>query len=149
MQDGHNQARQRLLRTLAIECAQSAVREAVDRKSKAPKARREGMDAKTVGHADKGTERIQRRFLHMVKAGKAVCACARELCCFVGTGDEGLRPFLPRVIAGPDAEGGTGRKDMRLARDGELSSRFGRPSAIKLSRAVIVTIRGRGHRQDH
>lgn len=76
-----------MLRRLIIECARAAVRKGGLRKSKKLKERQEACDAAVIGYADKGTERMRRRYLHLISEGKnankAITACAREYCCFI------------------------------------------------------------------
>lgn len=76
-----------MLRRLMVECTRSCVRGFGNEKSKALKERQRGCDAKAISYADKGTERIQRRYFHFISeqknANKAITACAREFCCFI------------------------------------------------------------------
>lgn len=75
------------LRRLAVECTRTAVRGIPGSKSKKLSERQEGCDIKTIAYADRGTERMQRRYIHLVSSGKnvneAVTACAREYVSFI------------------------------------------------------------------
>lgn len=76
-----------VLRRLAIECTQSAVRGIIGSKSRKMKERQEGMELATISYADRGSERMQRRYLHLISEGKArnkaITACAREYVGFI------------------------------------------------------------------
>ena len=75
------------LRRLAVECSRSAVRGKTGLKPKKLSERQKGCDVSTIAYADKGTERIQRRYIHLIACGKdkneAVTACAREYVGFI------------------------------------------------------------------
>lgn len=76
-----------MLRKLIVECTRSAVKGLGLRKSKRLKERQEGCDTAVISYADKGTDRIQRKYLHLINEGKnvnkVITACAREYCCFI------------------------------------------------------------------
>lgn len=76
-----------VLRRLAVECTRAAVRGLPGFKSKKLAERQKGCDSRTIAYADRGTERMQRRYIHLISSGKnvneAVTACAREYVCFI------------------------------------------------------------------
>lgn len=76
-----------ILRRLAVECARACVKGTPGHKAKKQSERQAGCDVKTIAYADKGTERIQRRYRHLISreknANKAVTACAREYVSFI------------------------------------------------------------------
>lgn len=75
------------LRKLLTESAQSVCRGAVGYKSKALKARQNGMPSEVIAYADKANERFRRKYYRLIKKGKprniAVTAIAREMACFI------------------------------------------------------------------
>ncbi|KRN80973.1 transposase [Pediococcus ethanolidurans] len=76
-----------VVRTTLIECAQALVKGAIGQKTKRIKARQKGRNSSVIDYADRGIERLQRKFHKMYKRGKpyntAITAVARELACFV------------------------------------------------------------------
>lgn len=77
----------RHLRRLLTESAQSYGRMSAKGKSAALRLRQQGQSKSVINYADKGTERLRRRFYRLVAQGKphnvVVAATARELSCFV------------------------------------------------------------------
>jgi len=75
-----------VVRTTLIECSRALVKSSVG-KSKALKARQVGQPSEIIAYADRGVERMKRKYHHMVYQGKAknkaVIAIARELACFI------------------------------------------------------------------
>ena len=75
------------LRTILIEASQSICRGRAGYKSKDLKKRQQGCDASIIAYADKGNERMRRRYYRLIAKGKkrnvAVTAVARELACFI------------------------------------------------------------------
>lgn len=75
------------LRKLLVETAQSVCRGAVGYKSKALKARQNGMPGEVIAYADKANERFRRKYYRLINKGKprnvAVTAIAREMACFI------------------------------------------------------------------
>ena len=75
------------MRRLLTEAAQCYARGSVGHKSKALKARQSGNPTEVIAYADKGNERLRRKYYKMVLNGKnrntAKTAIARELACFV------------------------------------------------------------------
>lgn len=75
-----------VVRTTLIECARALVKSSVG-KSKALKARQQGQPSRIIAYADRGVERIKRKYGHLLYSGKpknkAVTAIARELACFI------------------------------------------------------------------
>ena len=70
-----------------VEAARACVKGKIGYKGKALKARQTGMNAEIIGYADKGTERIQRKYHKLLNRcmplNKVITACAREFSCFV------------------------------------------------------------------
>lgn len=75
------------VRKLLIESAQALVKGKPGQKSKRVKARQKGQNTDVIAYADRGTERLQRKYQKMIRRGVnrnvAVTAVARELACFV------------------------------------------------------------------
>ena len=75
------------MRNAMIEAVNACIRSQAGHKSKALQARQKGMDSEVVSYADKGSDRIIRKFNKLIRRGlpraKAITACARELACFV------------------------------------------------------------------
>lgn len=75
-----------VVRTTLIECARALVKSSVV-KSKALKARQKGQPSSIIAYADRGVERMKRKYAHLLYGGKAknkaVTAIARELACFI------------------------------------------------------------------
>ena len=74
------------LRRLLTESANCFNRGSVGKKSKALKARQAGNSPEVIAYADKGNERLRRRYIRIAtrsKANIAKIAVARELACFV------------------------------------------------------------------
>ena len=74
------------LRRLLTESANCFNRGSVGKKSKALKARQAGNLPEVIAYADKGNERLRRRYIRIAtrsKANIAKIAVARELACFV------------------------------------------------------------------
>lgn len=76
------------LRRLLIEAATSYNRGTVGKKSAALKKRQEGNSPEVIAYADRGSERLRRKYLHCVLDNKkpanvAKTAVARELACFI------------------------------------------------------------------
>ena len=75
------------LRKLLIEAAQSYSRGAIGYKSKDLKARQSGQSPEIIAYADKASIRLQKRYYHLISAGKnrnvAITAVARELSSFI------------------------------------------------------------------
>ena len=75
------------MRKAMVEAARACVKGKIGYKGKALKARQAGMSAEIIGYADKGTERIQRKYHKLLNRGmplnKVITACAREFSCFV------------------------------------------------------------------
>lgn len=76
-----------VVRKTLIECAQALVKGKVGQKGKALKARQRDQKVEVIDYADKGVERMQKKFNKMIYRGVnrnvAVTAIARELACFV------------------------------------------------------------------
>ena len=74
-------------RVLLIEAAQGICKGKPGYKSKDLKARQQGNSAEVIAYADKGNERLRRKYYKLIFRGKqrnvAVAAVARELACFV------------------------------------------------------------------
>ena len=75
------------LRRILIESSQALCRGKVGHKSKALKARQKGNSTQTIAYADRGNERLRRKYYQMMRKGKrrnvSVTAVARELACFI------------------------------------------------------------------
>ena len=75
------------VRRLLVEAAQSYARGQTGRKSKDLKARQAGNKEQVIAYADKGSERLRRRFRQLLYKGKQhnviKTAIARELSCFI------------------------------------------------------------------
>lgn len=75
-----------VVRTTLIECARALVKSSVG-KSKALKARQQGQPSSIISYADRGVERMKRKYGRLLYGGKAknkaVTAIARELACFI------------------------------------------------------------------
>ena len=75
------------LRKLLIEAAQSYSRGTIGYKSKDLKARQSGQSPEIIAYADKASIRLQKRYYHLISAGKnrnvAITAVARELSSFI------------------------------------------------------------------
>ena len=75
------------VRKLLVEAAQSYGRGKAGYKSKALKERQEGNPPQVIAYADRGNERLRRKFYNMLFRGKKVnvakTALARELACFI------------------------------------------------------------------
>lgn len=75
------------LRRLLVESAQAYGRGKIGYKSKAVRARQEGNAPQVIAYADKGNQRLRRKFYKMVMDGArhnvAKTAIARELACFM------------------------------------------------------------------
>ena len=85
---GITKAGNRHIRMLLTEAAQCYTRGTVGYKSKELKKRQEGNPAQVIAYADKGNERLRRRYYKMVlgkgkKHNVAKTAVARELACFI------------------------------------------------------------------
>lgn len=76
-----------VVRKTLIECAQTLVKGQVGQKGKRLKARQRDQKVEVIDYADKGVERMQKKFNKMIYRGVnrnvAVTAIARELACFV------------------------------------------------------------------
>ena len=75
------------VRKLLVEAAQSYGRGKAGYKSKALKERQEGNPPQVIAYADRGNERLRRKYYNMLFRGKKVnvakTALARELACFI------------------------------------------------------------------
>ena len=75
------------LRRILVESSQALCRGKVGHKSKALKARQNGNSSQTIAYADRGNERLRRKYHQMKHKEKArnvcVIAVARELACFI------------------------------------------------------------------
>ena len=75
------------LRKILIEASQSICKGRVGYKSKDLKKRQQGCDTSIIDYANKGNERMRRRYYKLIAKGKkrniAVTAVARELACFI------------------------------------------------------------------
>lgn len=75
------------LRRLLVESASTYAHGEVGKKTKVLQERQYGNEAAVIAYADKGTARLRRRYISMIKNGKrgnvAKTAIARELACFV------------------------------------------------------------------
>lgn len=75
------------LRRLLTEASQSICRGQVGYKSKALKQRQSGNPSKVIAYADRGNERLRKKYYRLIHKGKqrnvAVIAVARELACFI------------------------------------------------------------------
>ena len=75
------------LRKLLIEAAQSYSRGTIGYKSKDLKARQSGQSPEIIAYADKASIRLQKRYYHLISAGKnrnvAITTVARELSSFI------------------------------------------------------------------
>ena len=75
------------VRRLMVEASQGICRGRIGYKSKALKARQAGNSPEVIAYADKGNERMRRKYYKMIARGKlrnvAVTAIARELACFI------------------------------------------------------------------
>ena len=74
-------------RCLLVEAAQGICKGKIGYKSKDLKARQQGNQPEVIAYADKGNERLRRKYYKMILNGKArnvaVSAVARELSCFI------------------------------------------------------------------
>ena len=74
-------------RVLLTEAAQGICKGKVGYKSKDLKARQQGQQGEVIAYADKGNERLRRKYYKLIFKGKprnvAVAAVARELACFI------------------------------------------------------------------
>ena len=75
------------VRRLMVEAAQSYARGRIGYKSKTLKARQAGNPAEVIAYADRGNERLRRRYYSFISRGMkrnvAITSLARELSCFV------------------------------------------------------------------
>ena len=75
------------LRRLLVEASQSLCRGRIGYKSKELKARQSGNESAVIAYADRGNERLRRKYYRLTRRGVkhnvAVTAVARELACFV------------------------------------------------------------------
>ena len=75
------------LRKMLILASQSMCRGSVGAKSRELKRRQKGMSEEVIDYADRGNERLRRRYYRLIQKGKcrnvAVTAVARELACFI------------------------------------------------------------------
>lgn len=75
------------VRSLLMECSQALVKGTIGKKSKRIKQRQQGQDSLTIAYADRGVERLQRKYHQMMHKGKprnvVITAVARELACFI------------------------------------------------------------------
>lgn len=86
-QTGITKQGNRFIRKLLIEAAQCFSR-ATSAKSKTLKKRQEGNDEEVIAYADKGNERLRKRYHYLIhhnmkSPNKAKTAIARELTCFI------------------------------------------------------------------
>lgn len=78
-----------------VEAAQSYTRGNVGHKSIALKQRQKGCPSEVIAYADRGNERLRRRFYRMtlnkgINRNVAVTAIARELACFMWGWKQGI-----------------------------------------------------------